>query len=139
MSGGFNMKKFLGLIAIVLPVAVMAVQPGCNSFAGVNPAAEQWTGVAPIGVADPILHATPGLSRAGGGPLLLAKDIDLREVDWDKVKSGKNGSGDDSVGNEMKDDGDDGEEEDGEEEKDDKDGEEEGGGWDRRWDAPKSG
>lgn len=61
-------------------------------------------------------------------------DLDLREVDWEKVRSGgkgKNGNG----GN-----GDKGNGVGEEEDKDEKEGEEEAGaGWNRLWDAPKLG
>jgi hypothetical protein len=85
------------------------------------------------------------LSPTGGGLFLLAKDVDLRDVDWDKVKPGKNGEdkGKDSVKGDKKGDGDDEDDEKGDDQKDEKDdkGEQDGGsgGWDRMWDSPKLG
>lgn len=161
------MRRFLAILAILLPLAVMAAQAGSNSLSRVDSQVQR--GALPTkdspaqdAVANAlfqkdrnasfvIAHSaadSPGKdSKAGNGS---GPDLDLRYVDWDSIKaekkgksgkSGKNGNiknGDNGAENGN------GEEEgkNGEDEKDeenDKDEKDGGGGWDRLWDAPKLG
>lgn len=149
------MKRFLTVLVILLPLAVMAAQAGSISISETDlegqrgalsvkespthyavPAIsfqEKW--VAPFVVAQNTADSPGKGVKKDDGP---SDDWDLRDVDWDKVeagKKGKNGNGKNR---------DDGEKNgDGEDEKDEKDGKDEkdegDGVWDRLWDAPKLG
>jgi len=155
MSGGCNMKRYFVVLVILLPLAVMAAPVGDISRS-VPDLQKQWGGqpqsYSPIHRAFPqvVFQEDPGSSflvahsaadspgkaiEKDSGP---SDDLDLRDVDWDKVKAekkakngnGKNGDNGDKNGDEE-------EEEDEKDEKDEGDGG--GGGWDRLWDCPKLG
>ncbi len=139
------MKRCFVVWVIVFALAGMTAQSGYCSVAGVESATKRWTDFQPMKVLLPLPLTLTDLSLPGYGSFLLAKEVDLREVDWEAVKNDKSGSheGKATVSENSNDDGDDEVEETGDEEQDengDKDEEEEeGGGWDRLWDAPKLG
>jgi hypothetical protein len=136
------MKRCFVVLAIVFSLAVMAAQPGYGSLTRTGLAGMHGTGVLPIKALGPIPYTTSIALPEGRGSFLVAEDIDLRDVDWDKVKVGKNGGGDgkDSVNGDKGGNGDDGEDDEKDEEtQGEKEEEEEGGGWDRTWDAPRLG
>ena len=141
------MKIYLTVVLIVLPLGVMAAAVPNGSLSTQNlqeplSGSPDFNAVYRASLSDPqpillLAHSaadTPGKSEGGDG-----EEIDLREVDWDKVKAGQkaeeakkgNGKGD---GN-----GNGDEEGDEEKEEDNKDEEEAGGGWDRQWDSPRLG
>ena len=148
------MKRFFTVLVILLPLGVMAAPAGNGSFP--TPDLQTHWSALPVN-ASPASQAVPqAFLKDRGTTLILAHsaadspgksdggpddDIDLREVDWDKVKAGKkskNGNLKNGGNGEEKGNG----EKDGDDEKDDrKDDEEkgEGGGWDRPWDCPKLG
>jgi hypothetical protein len=140
------MKVFLAIVMILLPLGVMATPAGNVSLSDLQ---GQWsalplsgfqasqafsrTVLKDLGPALVVAHSSadaPGKSEGVSGG-----EIDLRDVDWDKVKAGKkvaeikNGNGEND------------EEEADEEREDEKEDEEEdeGRGSDRLWDCPKLG
>jgi hypothetical protein len=143
MSGGFSMKRCFVVLAIGFSLAVMAAQTGYCSVAGVALATKPWTDVQPVNASLSLPPTPAGLSLSGDGSFLLAKDVDLRDIDWGKVTDGENGNGEskDSVNGDKNGDDDDEAEESGDEEKGEKEEAEDegGGGWDRLWDAPRLG
>jgi hypothetical protein len=102
------MRLFLAILAILLPLAVMAAQAGSNSLSRVD-SQIQW-GALPTKASpaqDAVANAlfqkdrnasfviahsaadSPGKdSKAGNGS---GPDLDLRDVDWDSIKAGKKG------------------------------------------------
>jgi hypothetical protein len=155
MSGGLIMKLWLSVLAILLPLGVMAA-PAAHGSLSISDLDAQWKAMPVMGSsfdqplvpalfprgAEPFLLASEGAAdkpgKSIGGP---EEEVDLREVDWDKLKAGKKGEADKTeVGNggEAGEGGEEGEEDEVELNKEG--GEEEGeGGWDRLWDAPKLG
>ena len=146
------MKICLIVLVILLPLGVMAAPAGHISLS-IPVLSAQWSAL-PVNSspASQAVHqcflkdrvptlilahsAADSPGKSEGGP---DDDIDLREVDWDKVKAGKKGK--DVKNGDDKDNGDK-DEENGDDEKDDKKDDEEkgeGGGWDRLWDCPKLG
>ena len=101
------MRRFLAILAILLPLAVMAAQAGSNPLTVKDPPAD--TGrLLSIGSPDTHRPDPQASFQEGHGPLLLAamngdpsgKDMknpekasalkpDLRYVDWDSVKGGR--------------------------------------------------
>lgn len=159
------MRRFLAILAILLPLAVMAAQAGSNPLTVKDPPAD--TGrLLSIGSPDTHRPDPQASFQEGHGPLLLAamngdpsgKDMknpekasalkpDLRYVDWDSVKggkkaqsgkNGKNGNGKNGEGGDESGNGDEDKNTSGDEEKDE-DKKDEEGGWDRLWDAAKLG
>jgi hypothetical protein len=163
------MRRFLAILAILLPLAVMAAQAGDNSQSRVD--SQLRRGALPtkgLPAQDAVTRAlfqkdrnasfviahsaadSPGKdSKTGNGS---GPDLDLRDVDWDSIKVGKKGkTGKNGKKGNIKN-GDNGDEkgngdkdENGEDEEGEKKGEDEkekdegGGGWDRLWDAAKLG
>jgi len=152
------MKRFFTVLVILLPLAVTAAQAGGISPSGSDLQA-RWDALAVKGLpahytvptasfqekweaSFVVAHSAPDSPGKGvkkdKGP---SDDLDLREVDWDKVKAGnkvKNGDGKNGDNGDKNGDGEDGEDEKDEKaEKDEND--EGGGGWDRLWDAPRLG
>jgi hypothetical protein len=165
------MRKFLAVIAILFPLSAPAVQANAYIPSGANSRTASYGAVlmtnAEASYNLPIVN-----SLQSQDPLRLAAadkngdsgdknvkkpesapgdDVDLRYVDWDKVKAGKkvgNGAGDkgdngdgdkegvdDDKGG-KKFDSEDAEEPEKDDEKKDEEG---GGGFDRLWDVPKLG
>jgi hypothetical protein len=144
------MKLWLSMLLILLPLGVMAAPAGNDSF---SQGLQAQLGALPMTGSPAHQPLLQGLFPKDTKPVLLAaegaadapgksegsgeEEIDLREVDWDKIKADKKDKGGKTeVGNGEK------EEENGDEENDDKAGGgeiDEGGGWDRLWDAAKSG
>jgi len=143
------MKLWLSMLVILLPLGVMAAPAGYSSFS--HPDLEALGGTPSLTGAPATQNLSHDSLKDQRPTLILAhsaadapgksegsaeEEIDLREVDWDKVKADKKDKGGKTeVGNGDKEEEEAGEEkeEEGEEEK----GEE--GGWDRLWDAPKLG
>jgi hypothetical protein len=152
------MKGFFTVLVVLLPLAVMAAHAD-QTPSLVPDVQTQWGAKSPSGspihltFPQAVFHRerassfavahsaadSPGkaIDKAGGA----SGDLDLREVDWDKVKAdkkakngnGKNGDNGDKNGDEE-------DEADEEDKKDGEDEEEKGAeGWDRLWDAPKLG
>ena len=159
------MRRFLAILAILLPLAVMAAQAGSNPLTVKDPQAD--TGRL-LSIESPDAHRPdPHASfQEGHGPLLLAAmngdpsgknmknpekgpalKLDLRYVDWDSVKggknaksgkNGKNGNGKNGEGGDENGNGDEDKNTNGDVEKDEGKKDEEGG-WDGLWDAAKLG
>jgi hypothetical protein len=138
------MKVFLAIVMILVPWGVMVTPAGSVSLFLPDLQA-QWsalplngfqasqafprTFLKDLGPALVVAHsAADALGKSEGES---GEEIDLRDVDWDKVKAGKkvaeikNGNGEND-------------EEEADEEKEDEE-KDEGGGWDRLWDCPKLG
>jgi hypothetical protein len=163
------MRSYLAILAILLPLAVVAEQAGSISLLA-GDASAHWNRAMPTKGTDASPCVPKVYLQKGQVPLLLVAaknggssdkdmkkpeggsgaDLDLRYVDWDSIKEGSKGK----TGNTRKKgnikNGDIGEEngngekdgENGENEKDDENGKDEkdgGGGWDRLSDAPKLG
>jgi len=149
------MKRFFTVLVILLPLAVMAAQAG-----GISPSGSdlqgRWDALAVKGLLAHYTVPTASFQEKREASFVVAHsapdspgkavkkdkgpsdDLDLRDVDWDRVKAGKkvkNGNGKNGDNGEKNGDGED--ERDEKEDKDEKD--EGGGGWDRLWDAPKLG
>jgi hypothetical protein len=111
------MRRFLAILVILLPLAVMAAQAGSNPLTVKDPQTD--TGrLLSIGSPDahrPHPHAS---FQEGHGPLLLAA--------MNGEGGDENGNGDEDKNTNS----------DGEKDEDEKD---EDGGWDRLWDAAKLG
>jgi hypothetical protein len=163
------MRRFFAILAILLPLAVMAAQASDNSLSRVD-SQVQWDALptkaspAQDAVANAlfqkdrnasfvIAHSaadSPGKdSKAGNGS---GPDLDLRDVDWDSIKVGKKGktrkigekgnikNGDNGDEKGNGDKDENGEDEEGEKKgEDEKEKDEGGGGCDRLWDAAKLG
>jgi hypothetical protein len=136
-TGDYNMKRWLAVVIFLLPFAVTAAQSGTNVLASVD------TSTASVASAGPSATETDqavpfSQEDPPGAPLdrfRIAKEVDLRDADWARSKSGGNGNGDkNGNGDEEEED-----EENGDEEKDGDEEEKGGEGWDRSWDAPKLG
>lgn len=115
------MKLWLSVLAILLPLGVMAAPAG-NSALSFPDLQAQWEDLTQLGAStqSSILR---GLFPKGAEPILLA-------AEGAADKPGESIGGDEEGGEEG---------EEGEEEAKEEGGEEEGGGWDRLWDAPKLG
>jgi hypothetical protein len=152
------MRRLCAIVTILLPLAVMAAQADGNSFSVPDPQA-RYTGIGVQATPDRFLDSIPSFQKSPGTPMVVAhgaadspgkdvkgpengagSDLDLRYVDWDKVKPGAKGKHG-SVKN--GDNGDKDENVEGEEDEkkgdDEKEKNEGGGGWDRLWDTPKLG
>ena len=134
------MKKTLVVLAIVFSIAAMTAQPGYSAVQGVDPATTYISGVQHANGNGIIPFASSEDSSQRAASFLLAKEVDLREVDWGPSKQatqvdeaqGTTVTVQNANGEEEEEEGD---EEEGEEDEED----EEDSGWDRVWDAPKLG
>jgi hypothetical protein len=166
------MRKFLAIIAILLPLSAPAVQGNSDIPSGVNSRTAPYGAVLMTNAEAshnlPIVNSlqsqvTLRLAAADkngdSGDKNVKKpesapgtDVDLRYVDWDKVKAGKkvgNGAGDKGDNGDGNKESVEGKDDTGgkkfdnedveEQEKDDEKKDEGGGGFDRLWDVPKLG
>ncbi len=152
------MKKSLFILLVMVPLTVVAARayghlPQSNSQIGQsitaanvsqgNSAGSQILSGNGVSPSVRVAHNAPARPFPDvKGDNKPEEDLDLRIVDWDKMKAdqkpkvapnGKNGDKEEENGNGDEEE-EDGEKENGEDEKDEGDG-----GWDRQWDAPKLG